>query len=179
MRSGTAFFPEVASTVAPRVDQLYLFLVGLTGFFTVLIFTLFVVFMVKYRRRDPQSIGARIHGGMILEVTWSVIPLLIVLGLFVWATALFFAITRPPAETMNIYAVGKQWMWKFQHMDGQREINELHVPVGQNVRLTIGSEDVIHDFFIPAFRVKIDAVPGRLTTMWFKATLPNYGLVAE
>ena len=110
--------PEVASTFASRVDALYLFLVGLTAFFTVLIFTLFIVFMVKYRRKDPTSVGARIHGGMILEVTWSVIPLFIVLGLFVWSTQIFFAITRPPAETMNIYAVGKQWMWKFQHMDG-------------------------------------------------------------
>ena len=170
MRSGTAFFPEVASTVAPRVDQLYLFLVGLTGFFTILIFTLFVVFMVKYRRRDPQSIGARIHGGMILEVTWSVIPLFIVLGLFVWSTTLFFAITRPPAETMNIYAVGKQWMWKFQHLDGQREINQLHIPVGRPVKVIMTSEDVLHDLFFPAFRVKADAVPGRYTHLWFEAT---------
>jgi cytochrome c oxidase subunit II len=170
MRSGTVFFPEVASTVASRVDSLYFFLVGLTAFFTLLIFTLFVVFMVKYRRRDPDSVGARIHGGMILEVTWSVIPLLIVMGLFVWATQVFFAISRPPAETMNIYAVGKQWMWKFQHMDGQREINELHVPVGRPVKMIMTSEDVLHDLFFPAFRVKADVIPGRYTRLWFEAT---------
>jgi cytochrome c oxidase subunit II len=170
MRSGTAWFPEVASTMASRVDALYLFLVGLTAFFTILIFALFVIFMVKYRRRDPDSVGARIHGGMILEVTWSVIPLLIVLGLFVWSTQLFFAISRPPAETMNIYAVGKQWMWKFQHMDGQREINELHVPVGRPVKMIMTSEDVLHDLFFPAFRVKADVIPGRYTRLWFEAT---------
>ncbi len=162
--------PEVASTFASRVDALYLFLVGLTAFFTVLIFALFIIFMVKYRRKDPNSVGARIHGGMILEVTWSVIPLLIVMGLFVWSTQIFFAITRPPAETMNIYAVGKQWMWKFQHMDGQREINELHVPLGRPVKVIMTSEDVLHDLFFPAFRVKADVIPGRYTSLWFEAT---------
>ena len=163
-------FPEVASTMAPRVDALYLFLVGLTAFFTILIFTLFVVFMVKYRRQDPNGVGARIHGGMILEVTWSIIPLFIVLGIFVWAAQIFFAFSRPPAETMNIYAVGKQWMWKFQHMDGQREINRLHVPVGRPIKIIMTSEDVIHDLFFPAFRVKADVIPGRYTHLWFEPT---------
>ena len=162
--------PEVASTVAARVDGLYLFLVGLTAFFTVLIFALFIIFMVKYRRKDPNEVGARIHGGMILEVTWSVVPLFIVMGIFVWSTQIFFAITRPPKETMNVYAVGKQWMWKFQHMDGQREINELHVPVGRPVKVIMTSEDVLHDLFFPAFRVKADVIPGRYTHLWFEAT---------
>lgn len=173
MRSGTAWFPEVASTIAPRVDALYLFLVGLTAFFTILIVALFVFFMVKYKRRDPNSIGARIHGGLILEVIWSIIPLLIVMGLFVWSTQLYFAISRPPAETMNIYAVGKQWMWRFQHMDGQRELNELHVPVGRPVKIIMTSEDVLHDLFFPAFRVKADVIPGRYTRLWFEATKPG------
>ncbi len=170
MRSGTQLLPEVASTIAGRVDALYLFLVGLTAFFTVLIFAIFIVFMVKYRRRDPNSIGARIHGGMILEITWSIIPLFIVMGIFVWSTELYFTISRPPAETMNIYAVGKQWMWKFQHMDGQREINELHVPIGRNVKMIMTSEDVLHDLFFPSFRVKADVIPGRYTHIWFQAT---------
>ena len=170
MRSGSLFMPEVASTVAARVDGLYLFLVGLTAFFTVLIFALFIIFMVKYRRKDPNEVGARIHGGMILEVTWSVVPLFIVMGIFVWSTQIFFAITRPPKETMNVYAVGKQWMWKFQHMDGQREINELHVPVGRPVKVIMTSEDVLHDLFFPAFRVKADVIPGRYTHLWFEAT---------
>ena len=170
MRSGTQLLPEVASTIAGRVDALYLFLVGLTAFFTVLIFAIFIFFMVKYRRRDPNSIGARIHGGMILEITWSIIPLFIVMGIFVWSTELYFTISRPPAETMNIYAVGKQWMWKFQHMDGQREINELHVPIGRNVKMIMTSEDVLHDLFFPTFRVKADVIPGRYTHIWFQAT---------
>jgi cytochrome c oxidase subunit 2 len=165
--------PEVASTMAPRVDALYYFLVGLTAFFTILIFALFVGFMVKYKRRDPNSVGARIHGGMVLEIAWSVIPLFIVLGIFVWAAQIFFAFARPPKETMNIYATGKQWMWKFQHLDGQREINQLHVPVGRAVKLIMTSEDVIHDLFVPAFRVKADVVPGRYTNLWFEATKPG------
>ena len=170
MRSGTSLLPEVASTVAGRVDALYLFLVGLTAFFTVLIFAVFIIFMVKYRRRDPNSVGARIHGGMILEITWSIVPLFIVMGIFVWSTELYFTISHPPAETMNIYAVGKQWMWKFQHMDGQREINELHVPIGRNVKMIMTSEDVLHDLFFPTFRVTADVIPGRYTHIWFQAT---------
>jgi len=170
MRSGTPLFPEAASTIAPRVDALYLFLVGLTAFMTILIAALVVIFMVKYKRRDPNSIGARIHGGMALEIIWSIIPLFIVLGIFVWATGLFFDIARPPAETMNIYATGKQWMWKFQHLDGQREINELHVPVGRKVKMIMTSEDVIHDLYVPAFRVKADVIPGRYSHIWFEAT---------
>ena len=164
------FFPEVASTMASRVDALYLFLVGLTAFFTILIAVLIAVFMVKYKRRSPDSIGARIHGGMALEIIWSVIPLLICMGIFVWGAGIFFAMSRPPAETMNVYVVGKQWMWKFQHLDGQREINELHVPVGRPVKLIMTSEDVIHDVFVPAFRVKADVIPGRYSTLWFEAT---------
>ncbi len=170
MRSGTPLFPEAASTMAPRVDALYLFLVGLTAFMTILIAALVVIFMIKFKRRDPNSIGARIHGGMALEIIWSIIPLFIVLGIFVWATGIFFDIARPPAETMNIYATGKQWMWKFQHLDGQREINELHVPVGRKVKMIMTSEDVIHDLYVPAFRVKADVIPGRYSHIWFEAT---------
>jgi cytochrome c oxidase subunit 2 len=156
--------------MAGRVDSLYLFLVGLTAVMTLLIIVLVVVFMIKYKRRDPNSIGARIHGGMALEITWSVIPLFIVMGIFVWSTNIFFALARPPAETMNVYVVGKQWMWKFQHLDGQREINELHVPVGRAVKLIMTSEDVIHDVYVPAFRVKADVIPGRYTHLWFEPT---------
>jgi cytochrome c oxidase subunit 2 len=171
MRSSVpALFPEVASTMAGRVDALYLFLVALTAFFTVLIAIMVAVFMVQYKRKDPNSIGARIHGGMVLEITWSVIPLLICLGIFVWSAQIFFAFAKPPDETMNVYVVGKQWMWKFQHMDGHREINELHVPIGRPVKLIMTSEDVIHDLFFPTFRVKADVIPGRYSHIWFEAT---------
>jgi len=168
MRSG--MFPEVASTMASRVDALYMFLVGLSAVLSIGIAAMVVIFMIRFRRRDPNSIGARIHGGMLLEITWSVVPLIICLGIFVWAAQIFFAMSRPPAETMNIYVVGKQWMWKFQHLDGQREINEVHVPVGRPVKMIMTSEDVIHDLYFPTFRVKADVIPGRYSHLWFEAT---------
>src|SRR4029453_14070492 len=131
---------ESASTMAGRVDALYFFLVALAGFFSVLIAFLIVYYAIRFRRRSPESVGARIHGGTVLEITWTVIPLLITMGIFVWGASVFFAMSRPPDDTLNIYVVGKQWMWKFQHLDGQREINELHVPVGRPVKLIMTSE---------------------------------------
>jgi cytochrome c oxidase subunit II len=173
MWSGTPLFPEAASTMAGRVDALFFFLIAVTTFFSLLIAALIVYYAVKFRRRSPDSIGARIHGGTILEITWTVIPLLIVLVIFVWGASVFFAMARPPDETLNVYVVGKQWMWKFQHLDGQREINELHVPVGRAVKLIMTSEDVIHDVFVPAFRVKADVIPGRYTNIWFQPIKPG------
>lgn len=170
MWTSTPLFPEAASTIAPRVDAFYVFLVSLTAFFSIVIAVAVLYFFVKYRRRSPDTVGAPIHGAMALEITWSIIPLIITMVIFGWSTSLFLVYTRPPAETLNIYAVGKQWMWKFQHLNGQREINELHVPVGRAVKLIMTSEDVIHDLFVPAFRVKADVVPGRYTHMWFNAT---------
>jgi cytochrome c oxidase subunit 2 len=108
-----------------------------------------------------------------LEITWSVVPLIVVLGIFVWGASVFFAMSRPPDDTLNIYVVGKQWMWKFQHLSGQREINQLHVPVGRPVKLIMTSEDVIHDLFVPGFRVKADVIPGRYTHIWFEPTKPG------
>jgi cytochrome c oxidase subunit 2 len=173
MWTGTPLFPERASVMAGRVDALYFFLVGLTVFFSVLIAGLIVYCAVRFHRRQGNQVGARIHGGMVLEITWSVIPLMIVMVIFVWGASVFFAMSRPPEETLNIYVVGKQWMWKVQHLDGQREINELHVPVGRAVKLIMTSEDVIHDFFVPAFRMKADVIPGRYTTIWFQPTKPG------
>ena len=144
-----------------------------TAFFVVLVALLVVVFAVKFRRRHPDEVGANIHGSLVLELAWTIIPLVLAMVMFGWGASLFFRLSRPPADAMDIYVVGKQWMWKVQHPDGRREINEMHVPVGRPVRITLGSEDVIHDYGIPAFRVKMDAVPGRLTTMWFTATVPG------
>jgi cytochrome c oxidase subunit 2 len=173
MWPGTPLFPETASTMAGRVDALYLFLVAVTAFFSLLIAGLIVYFAVKYRRRHPDQVGARMTGGMVLETAWIVIPFLITLVIFFWGARLYFDMSRPPDETLNVYVVGKQWMWKVQHADGQREINELHVPVGRAVKLIMTSEDVIHDFFVPAFRVKADVIPGRFTRIWFEATKPG------
>ena len=173
MWSGTPLFPESASTMASRVDSLYFFLLGLSTFFSLLIAGLIVFYAVKYRRRAADSVGSEIHGGLVLELTWTIVPLLITMVIFVWGASVFFAMSRPPDETINIYVVGKQWMWKFQHLDGQREINELHVPVGRPVKLIMTSEDVIHDVFVPAFRIKADVVPGRYTHLWFQSTKPG------
>jgi cytochrome c oxidase subunit 2 len=173
MWPGTPLFPESASTMAPRVDALYFYLLGISAFFSTLIAVLIVYYAIKFRRRSPDAVGARIEGGLILEITWSVIPQFIVLSIFAWGASVFFAMSRPPDETLNIYVVGKQWMWKFQHLNGAREINELHVPAGRPVKLIMTSEDVIHDLFFPAFRVKADVLPGRYTHLWFEATRPG------
>jgi len=166
-------FPDQASSFAPHVDALYIFLVLLTAFFSLLIGTLVVVFAIRYRRRSDDEVPVKTHESGWLEITWTVIPFVITMGLFVWSAWVFFQITRPPREATDIYVTGKQWMWKIQHADGRLEMNELHVPVGQPVRLTMASEDVIHSFFIPAFRFKRDVVPGRFATAWFEATRPG------
>jgi cytochrome c oxidase subunit 2 len=164
------FFPQQASAQAGQVDAVYFFLVAVTAFFSLLIASLIVFFVIKYRRRDDTEVGAAIHGSLALEMLWTIIPLGIVMVMFVWGAKVFFDLYRPPAGAMEIFVVGKQWMWKIQHGDGQREINELHVPVGRPVKLIMGSEDVIHSFYIPAFRVKADVIPGRYNVLWFEAT---------
>ena len=170
METDLPLFPEQASTVAPQVDALYFFLVGISGFFTVLIAALIVYFAIKYRRGSKAERMQGDRSSLPLELTWIFIPLAINMVIFLWGTSLYFKIERPPANSMKIYVVGKQWMWKFKHPTGNREINELHVPKGQPIVLEMISEDVIHDLFIPAFRVKNDVRPGSHSTVWFEAT---------
>ena len=167
---GLRLIPEQASTVAGQVDALFLFLVAFSVFFSGLIFLLVLVFAIKYRRRSEAERPKAIHGSLLLEALWTVVPLGIALVIFVWGAYLYFVISRPPAAAMEVYVVGKQWMWKLQHPTGQREINELHVPIHRPVKLTMTSEDVIHSFYVPAFRVKADVVPGKYTSAWFEAT---------
>jgi len=171
--SSFPLFPEAASSIAHEVDLIYFFILAVCSFFAILVSGLVVFFAVKYRRRHPDEVGADIHGSILLELLWTIIPFILSLVMFVWGADLFFRIARPPADSMEVFVVGKQWMWKVQHPEGVREINELHVPVNRNVKITLGSEDVLHDYYIPAFRVKMDAVPGKLTTMWFRATKPG------
>src|SRR6186997_531034 len=168
--SHLSIIPEQASTLAPHVDQLYWFIIGVTAFFGILTSVLVVYFAVKYRTSDPLAVGAPITGSIPLELAWSIIPFLISVVIFVWAGQVFFDIYRPPDQSLEIYATGKRWMWKFQHLDGQNEINELHVPVGRPVKVTFTSEDVLHSMYFPAFRVKADAIPGRYSSVWFSAT---------
>ena len=132
-----------------------------------------MLFAIKYRRRHKDEVGADIHGSLALELLWTIIPFMITMVMFVWGAKVFFDVYRPPAGAMEVYVVGKQWMWKAQHMDGLREINELHVPVGRPVKLIMGSEDVLHSFYIPSFRVKADVIPGRYNVLWFTATKPG------
>ena len=163
-------FPEQASTFAPDVDHLLYFLLAVAAFFTLAIFCAIFYFAIRYRRRSENELPGAIHGGMALEILWSVIPFGLTMVMFTWGASIYFNESRPPDNALDIYVVGKQWMWKLEHLGGQREINELHIPVGRAVRLTMTSEDAIHSFFVPAFRTKQDAVPGRYTTTWFKPT---------
>jgi cytochrome c oxidase subunit II len=170
MFSGIPLFPDQASTLAPRVDNLYFFIVAVTAFVALAVTVVVIVFAVKYRTSDPLAVGARIHGSIPLELAWSIIPFIVSIVIFAWAASVFFDLQRPPDQTLEIYATGKRWMWKFQHLDGQNEINELHVPLGRAVKVTFTSEDVLHSLFFPAFRTKADAIPGRYSSVWFTAT---------
>ena len=170
---GIPLFPEAASSFASEVDALYLFIVAVSAFFTLAISAAVVYFAFRYRRRHAEEIGAHIEGSLPLELAWSIIPAIIAMVMFAWGAKLYYEIRRPPAESLQIYAVGKQWMWKFQHTGGQREINELHVPVGRPIKVLVTSEDVLHDLYFPAFRTKIDAIPGRYQPLWFEATKPG------
>jgi cytochrome c oxidase subunit 2 len=167
------FFPQQASEQAATVDALYFFLVAVTGFFMALVSILVIVFAFKFHRKHDAEVGEVIHGSLALELLWTFIPLGITMVMFVWGAQVFLHLTRAPRGAMEIHIVGKQWMWKALHSNGAREINELHVPIGRPVRLIMGSEDVIHSFFIPDFRVKADVVPGRYNHMWFTASKPG------
>jgi cytochrome c oxidase subunit 2 len=167
------FFPPEASSYAGHVDAVYVFLILVTAFFSLLIGTLVVVFAIKFHRKSPDEVATEVHESGLLEIVWTVIPFGLVLVMFAWGASVYFRLTRPPANALDIYVTAKQWMWKLQHTDGHREMNELHVPVGVPVRLTMASEDVIHSFYVPAFRFKRDVVPGRFSTAWFEATKPG------
>jgi cytochrome c oxidase subunit 2 len=166
-------FPPQASTFASKEDALYLFLVAVSAFFVALIFLLIIGFAIKYRRRSPEQKARPTRESLALELVWSLIPLGLTVIMFTWGAQLFFFASSPPANAIEIDVVGKQWMWKFQHSNGTREIDALHVPVGTPIKLTMTSEDVIHSFFVPAFRIKRDVVPGRYVTAWFQATTPG------
>jgi cytochrome c oxidase subunit 2 len=162
--------PDQASTIATGVDHLYYFLTAVDLFFTALIFITIFYFAVKYRRRSEAERPPRLVEFLPLEILWTVIPLSLTVVMFLWGSSLYIRNSRPPTAASEIFVIGKQWMWHLQHPEGVREINELHVPVGRPIKLTMTSVDVIHDFFVPAFRVKKDVVPGRYSSLWFEAT---------
>jgi cytochrome c oxidase subunit 2 len=155
-----------------QVDVLYWFLVILSTVVTLGIFVAAVYLSIRYRRR-PGVVPGNIEGSLKLELLWSFIPGVLAIGIFAWGAKVYFYAMNPPPDVMDLYVSGKQWMWKVQHPTGQREINDLHVPVGRAIRCTLTSEDVLHSYWIPAFRIKKDAVPGRYTELWFQATRPG------
>jgi cytochrome c oxidase subunit II len=167
-----SMWPARASSSAGNVDALFVFLVVLSAFMSVAIFFMITYFAVRYRRR-PGVEAEQIEGSNSLEITWSVVPLIIFMFIFAWGALIYFQERTPPRGAATVYVVAKQWMWKLQHEEGQREINELHVPVGRDVKMIMTSQDVIHSFYVPAFRMKQDVLPGRYTIAWFRATKPG------
>ncbi|MDQ6677032.1 MAG: cytochrome c oxidase subunit II [Acidobacteriota bacterium] len=171
MFSKFQLLPVQASSVGAEVDHLFLFLLLVTSFFALLIAGLVIFFGIRYRRsaKNPVATSHRPYD-IPLEIAWTLIPTGLALVMFVWGAKVYVDMARPPNNALLVYVTAKQWMWKAQHLGGQREINELHIPVGVPVRLTMTSQDVIHSFFVPAFRTKQDVIPGRYTTEWFTAT---------
>ena len=170
MNAEFRFIPHEASTIAGQVDGLTSVLLILCGFIVVLVSGLIIVFGVLYRKGSPRSRKIDESGYEWIEWGWTIATFFIFLGLFGWAALLFFKMHFPPVGASEIRVVGKQWMWKFQHPNGKRELNELHIPVNIPILLTMTSEDVIHSFFVPEFRVKQDVLPGRYSRLWFEAT---------
>ncbi len=172
--SWVPLFPDQASTFAWQVDLLYFYLIIVSIAFSIPIVAAIFFFFVKYREKEKYATPDEMHGSIMLETVWSIIPFVVSMTIFLGGAYVFYNQFRIPDDpAIEVYVVGKQWMWKLQHSTGQREINELHVPVGEKVKLTMTTEDVLHDFSIPAFRTKVDVVPGRYTYIWFEATKPG------
>jgi cytochrome c oxidase subunit II len=173
VQSQLPFYPEQASNFAPHVDALMLFITLVCFFFASGVTIAIIICFFKYHRKKADGVGIPVHGDLRLEAAWMIIPLILALVMFSWGAVIYVDYRTMPQDTLDIYVIGKQWMWKAQQPNGMREINELHVPAGRNVRLIMASEDVIHDFYVPAFRVKMDVVPGHYNTMWFRPTKPG------
>lgn len=165
--------PEQASSLASEVDSLYAFLLVVSGVITIIIAGLIVFYAIKYRRGSSADRSVKQTHFLMMEVSWIVVPFLLTMGMFFWGARLYFTQTRPPSDATEINCVARQWMWKFQHPQGKSETNELHVPLGQAVKVRLISEDVIHSFYVPAFRIKQDVLPGRYTHAWFRPTRPG------
>ena len=165
--------PEQASSVAGRIDWIMIVLLVFSVTMTVLVCAAILYFIVRYRAGSNADRSNPVRQSWKYEVVWATIPAVLVLGIGVWAAYDYFRIAFPPPDADTIYVVGKQWMWKVNHPTGQQEINTLHVPVGRPVQLVMTSQDVIHSFYIPAFRVKKDVLPDRYSRLWFEATEPG------
>ena len=167
--TNSALFPPEASAISPYMDAFYFFLIAISAVGMIAVIILVFGFSILYRK-EKNPVATQIEGSTLLEATWTIIPLALFMICFVWGALLYFRIYDPPTNAMNIYIVGKQWMWKAEHPGGQHEIDSLHVPINRQVQLTMISQDVFHSFSIPAFRVKREVIPGRYSTVWFEAT---------
>ncbi|HMD41952.1 MAG TPA: cytochrome c oxidase subunit II [Candidatus Acidoferrum sp.] len=170
MPSSLPFFPVEASNFAGNVDSLFAFILLTCLFFSVLVTLLVIFAAIKFRRKSEGEVGSAVEGNLALEVGWTLVPLVLAIAMFAWGAVIYVHFRTAPQNTLDIYVIGKQWMWKLQQPNGRKEINELHVPVNRDIKLIMGSEDVIHNFYVPAFRVKMDVVPGRYNTLWFRPT---------
>ena len=164
-----AFWPAQASRHAHDVDLLIASFGTMIWLLTLPVFILMAVFAIRYRRGRKVNRQHAPNGNVWIEVSWSAIPFVLTIGFYIWATALFLDLRQVPADATPVHVVAKQWMWKFEHSEGAREINNLHVPVGTPIRLIMTSQDVVHSLFVPALRIKQDVLPGRYTEMWFTA----------
>jgi cytochrome c oxidase subunit 2 len=173
MRTQLQFWPDSASSVSGEVNLFFICMIVLCGAVAIAIAIFLIYSAVRYHRRRENEMGDQTRNNIPAEVMWIATPFLLFMGMFMWGAKMYFDIERPPDNAIPMYVVAKQWMWKLQHPEGQREINELHIPVGRPVKLTMTSQDVIHSFFVPAFRTKQDVLPGRYTTTWFEATKPG------
>lgn len=164
------FLPPQASTIASQVDLIFIALLGLSTIFTSIVVVLVIYFSIRYRRGNRVDRSNPPVTNLRMELSWIGGLLLLGLGTFTGASIVYFRMSDPPRDAMDVFVVGQQWMWKFQHPQGVREINTLHIPVGEQVRLVMISQDVIHSFYVPAFRLKYDVLPSRYTYLWFEAT---------
>ncbi|HZP67939.1 MAG TPA: cytochrome c oxidase subunit II [Rudaea sp.] len=171
--SGLRLFEPQASTIAERVDALFVTLLVVSAIVMIGVWAVMIWFAVRYRRGSTADRSAPPDRHVVIELAWTLIPFAIFLGVFAWSIALFAEMQTPPKDAQTMYVLAQQWFWKIEHAGGVTELNELHVPIGTPVRLLMTSQDVIHSFYLPAFRVKQDVLPGRYTQLWFKATTPG------
>jgi cytochrome c oxidase subunit II len=173
MGSTIPIIPPQASNHAGHYDALFWLLTLLTVVFSVGVGVLILYFAIKYREGSPANRDRPSHENLKIELAWTIIPLFLAMGAFVLGAWQFVEFRRPPADVTEVFVIGKQWMWHVQHANGVREMNELTVPVGRPIKLTMISQDVLHSFYVPAFRIHYHVVPGRYTTQWFTATRPG------
>jgi cytochrome c oxidase subunit 2 len=171
--NGIPFWPAEASHYAGQLDLLFIGLLVITGLTAGLVFFLLILFAARYRAGSRTERSTPTKKTWRFEWAWTIASLLVFVGLAIWGADLYLAVYQPPKDSLQIFIVGKQWMWKAEHPGGQREINEVHVPAGRDIRLVMASQDVIHSFFVPALRLKQDVVPGRYESLWFRADVPG------